>query len=400
VTGSALAVIESPQERAFYIAAAEYYSRNFLAGFTDDGYCSEGLGYWNYGFGYYVMLCEMIYQATDARIDLFDNDKVRRAALFGSNIEIINGVYPAFADCSVRANPSSLLMYYVSRRLGLGLKRWDDIDTRKASGSLYQAMMYAFDNSASCASDAENETKLPGIRSWFANAGVLICRPGLSQAKLGVALKGGHNNEHHNHNDVGSYVVVLGDKLLLADPGGEVYTARTFSQRRYDSRVLNSFGHPVPIVAGKLQKTGRTATAKVLKLEMTEQKDSLTLDIASAYDVPELKKLERTFEYSRTGISRLVVTDEVRFAEPQHFGTALITFEKWKKLSADRFLIGEGEDALIVSIDTNGADFDVKAETIKEDLSARKQPTRLGINLSKPVTQASIRVSIQPTKGN
>jgi len=53
-----------------------------------------------------------------------------------------------------------------------------------------------------------------------------------------------------------------------------------------------------------------------------------------------------------------------------------------------------------VSVDTTGADFDVKAEKIKEDLGARKQPTRLGINLSKPVTQASIRVSIQPTKGN
>jgi len=53
-----------------------------------------------------------------------------------------------------------------------------------------------------------------------------------------------------------------------------------------------------------------------------------------------------------------------------------------------------------VSVDTNGADFDVKAETIEEDLSARKQPMRLGINLGKPVTQASIRVIIQATKGN
>jgi len=32
-----------------FAAAAEKYVENFLAGFTPDGYCSEGLGYWNYG---------------------------------------------------------------------------------------------------------------------------------------------------------------------------------------------------------------------------------------------------------------------------------------------------------------------------------------------------------------
>jgi len=64
VTGAALAVIEPPEQRALFIAAAEHYSKYFLEGFTDDGYCSEGLGYWNYGFGYYIMLSEMIHQAT------------------------------------------------------------------------------------------------------------------------------------------------------------------------------------------------------------------------------------------------------------------------------------------------------------------------------------------------
>lgn len=31
---------------------------------------------------------------------------------------------------------------------------------------------------------------------------------------------------------------------MLADPGSEVYTSRTFSDKRYESNVLNSFGHP------------------------------------------------------------------------------------------------------------------------------------------------------------
>jgi len=229
ITGSALTVIDSPARRALFIAAAEKYSQNFLKGFTDDGYCSEGLGYWNYGYGYYVMLSEMIYQATDAKVDIIDNEQAKAAARFGAKIEIINGVYPAFADCSVRSKPSSRLMYFVSRRFGMALASWEKIDPVGPGGSLYESMMYSFDNSASHTRPAKAASQELPIRFWFDKAGVLLCRPAPnSQTQLAVALKGGHNSEHHNHNDVGSFVVVLGNKALLLDPGSEVYTARTF----------------------------------------------------------------------------------------------------------------------------------------------------------------------------
>jgi len=398
VTGSALAVIDSRESRALFVAAAEDYSKNFLKGFTDDGYCSEGLGYWNYGFGYYIMLSEAIYQATDGKVDLLEDAKVKQAAAFGSKIEIINGVYPAFADCSIRAEPSSRLMYFISRRLGMGLRRWEQIDPVTA-GSLYQSMMYSFPNSASRSLPAKNASRGPGIRSWFDRAGILICRPARSSASsLAVALKGGNNNEHHNHNDVGSFVVVLGDRPLLLDPGGEVYTARTFSSRRYESKVLNSFGHPVPLVAGKLQRTGRQAQGRIVREEFTEDTDTLVLDISSAYDVPELKKLQRTFVYSRHGPGSLTVTDEVALSKPCDFGTALITFDKWQKLSASSLVIRDQDKALRVDIEVTGADFKIHPETIEEDLSGRRLPTRLGINLTKAVSRAVVRLTIRPAE--
>ena len=60
VTIAATAMIDDRHERAFYLAAAEKYIRNFLDGFTADGYCSEGLGYWNYGFGHFLLLAESL----------------------------------------------------------------------------------------------------------------------------------------------------------------------------------------------------------------------------------------------------------------------------------------------------------------------------------------------------
>ncbi|MHC4656873.1 MAG: heparinase II/III family protein [Planctomycetota bacterium] len=399
VTGPALAVIESPRRRALFIAAAEKYSKNFLKGFTADGYCSEGLGYWNYGFGYYIMLSETIYQATKGKVDLLRDPKVKQIATFGSNIEILNGVYPAFADCSVRAQPSSHLMYFVNRRFGLGLRSWEQIDPVSSSGGLYHSMMYSFPNSASRRPPAQTASQGPGIRSWFEEAGVLICRPSSgSSSRLAVALKGGHNSEHHNHNDVGSFIVVLGDKALLLDPGGEVYTARTFSGRRYESNVLNSFGHPVPIVAGKLQRTGSRARGRVVSKTFTDSTDTLVLDISSAYDVPELKKLERKYVYSRLGSGSLKVTDEVAFSQPCDFGTALITFSRWKQTSPSTLIVYDSEEALRVEIKVAGADFEIRPKTIEEDVSARKQPIRLGINLKGTVNGALITLKITPTR--
>jgi hypothetical protein len=342
------------------------------------------------------MLCEAIHQATEGKVDLLQETKAKQASTFGSEIEIINDVYPAFADCSIRAKPSSRLMYYISRRLGMGLRRWEQIDV-VSPGSLYQSMMYSFPNAASMATPARKSSDGPDIRSWFDQAGVLICRPGPnSSSQFAVALKGGHNNEHHNHNDVGSFVVVLDDKPLLIDPGGEVYTERTFSSRRYVSNVLNSFGHPVPRVGGKLQRTGRQAQGRVIRQDFTKETDTLVLDIKSAYDVPELKKLERTFVYSRTGTGSLTVTDEVAFSKPSSFDTALITFDTWKKLSSSSLIVRDENESLRVDIKVTGADFEIRPETIKEDLSVRKDPTRLGIHLTKLVDHAVVTLTIKP----
>ncbi|MHC4867098.1 MAG: heparinase II/III family protein [Planctomycetota bacterium] len=387
VTGSALTMVESRQRRAFFVAAGEKYSENFLAGFTEYGYCSEGLGYWNYGFGRYVMLSEAIHQATNGKLDVLARPKVREAASFGAHIEIINGTYPAFADCRIDARPSSRLMYFP----------WEQADPASGSGSLLESMIYSFANSASRATASDSTSELPSLRTWFSEAGVLICRPGPnSSCRLGVALKGGHNAEHHNHNDVGSFVVVLADKPLLLDPGSEVYTRRTFSNRRYQSNVLNSFGHPVPVVAGKLQRSGSAARGRVVHKSITGDTDSLVLDISSAYDVPEMEKLTRSFVYCRTGAGSLVVTDEAVFTRPSDFGTALITFSTWEKTSPSSLVIYEGQERLRVDIKVDGAGPDIRPETIDEDVRAPKKPTRLGINLTEPVTHTTVTATITP----
>ncbi len=399
VNVAATTAIADRQRRAWFVAAAEKYIENFLDGFTPDGYCSEGLGYWNYGFGHFVLLGENVFRATGGRIDLFERPKVREVAQFGHRLQIAPGVYPAFADCHVGALPDASIEAFVSRRFGFG---WSDAEQRGlllASGpsrDVFAVGLLAFSNSASQRRPALAQKK-PELRNWFADAGILICRAASDPTRsLGAALKGGHNAEHHNHNDVGSFVVALGGQTPLLDPGAEVYTRRTFSGRRYESRVLNSFGHPVPRVAGQLQATGRRAAARVVKTEFTEMADTLVLDLRAAYAVKELQSLERTFVFSREKAGRLTVTDAVRFRAPAAFETALVTFEPWKEVAPGKLVVGKGASAVRVEIDAKGRKFHVQAEEIREDLPRHQVPVRIAIALAEPVTEATVCATITP----
>ncbi len=399
VTGSALAMIDDPETRAFHIAAADKYIQNFLQGFTPDGYCSEGLAYWNYGFGHFVMLAETIHQATGGKIDWLADPRIEQIARFARRMEITQGIYPALADCPPSTRPDTQTMAYLSRRYEWGLKETEDRGLLLAGGpsaSLFSLGLFGFANSACQVPTAEDSPPLPP-RDWFPDAGILICRPS-NPTGMGVALKGGHNGEHHNHNDIGSFLVVLGNQTPLVDPGGEVYTARTFSSKRYDSGVLNSFGHPVPRIAGKLQRTGRSAAAKVLATEFTDNEDTLSLDLTSAYPVRGLKSLTRTFTFRRDGRGQLTIVDHLRAEQPESFETALVTFSPWKQLEPNRLLVGEGTGAVEVTIDTSGKAFEVRAEEIDEDLPGRRIPTRLGIQLQDPTADAKITLTIVPAE--
>jgi len=317
VVAAALAVCPSREERAFFVAAAEKYSQDFLRGFGGDGYCAEGMGYWNYGFGNYVLLCETVHQATRGGVDLYELKGAREAALYPVRIRLNDAVYPAYADCALDSKPDINLMSFLNRRYQLGLADFNVSDFVTTSGGLSSSLAYSCPNSAT-ARPAVAGNPFFELRTWFEH-GILNSRPQPGSAcRMAVSFKGGHNNEPHNHNDLGTFVVVVGKESLILDPGGEVYTARTFSKDRYQSKLLNSYGHPVPVVAGKLQRAGAEARAVIVAKSFTDEADTYAMDLRSAYEVPELQVLQRSFVYDRTGTGSLTVTDTFAFTAAHH----------------------------------------------------------------------------------
>src|SRR6188768_3534939 len=126
VTGAALATLESRHERALFLATAEKYSVNFLKGILDDGYCTEGLSYWNYGYSNYVKLAELAFQATGGTVDLYSRPKVRALSLYPRQLEIFPDIYPTYADGVLGEKPDADLVRFLNRRLGLGVSSWEE----------------------------------------------------------------------------------------------------------------------------------------------------------------------------------------------------------------------------------------------------------------------------------
>ena len=396
ITGAALIAIKSRKERAVFVYIAERYVKNGFAGYMSDGYCDEGVGYYNYGFGHYITLRECLIQATGGKIDLFDNTKIRNVAKFGVNMEIINDVFPAISDCEQNIRPSGYIMYYVNHTLGLGLKKYNQyVHIPSAKTTLTIDVMNAFPNAANQVTTKEIPETSNGIRSYFDVAGVLTVRPEMqSKLNMGATFKGGSNAEHHNHNDLGSYTIVVGKARLMGDPGLIPYTAKTFNSERYTYKTINSYGHPVPLIAGKQQRVGKLAQAKITRTNFTDKEDEMVMDVTSAYDVPELKKFERSFIYNRSNAGFIKVEDNYQFSSPQSVESAVITRAKWKQVSDHSIELSEGKEKMLVDITTSSSGFTLHSEVISEEGGAPY--TRLAIRLKEPLANGRITLTYRP----
>lgn len=133
--------------------------------------------------------------------------------------------------------------------------------------------------------------------SWFPSTQVLVARTAAGSADgLTLAVKGGHNDEHHNHNDVGSVVVAVGGRPVLVDPGRPTYTAQTFGPDRYAHWAMRSTWHNTPTIRGTEQAPGRVFAAR----DVTRADGSLTLDLAPAYPRADIRRWTRTARLDRT----------------------------------------------------------------------------------------------------
>ena len=393
VVGAACAVLPDRADRALFVAAGEHYSTYFVNGLEADGYCEEGPGYWAFGFGHYAMLRSTLLATTGGRLELFDTVKKRQIAAYGFRIQLASHRVPPFEDCrfGVLADPD--VTAYCNQVFGFGVPGGvaHPILAPDHLAALFLPVTPCPPALSLAHSAAAPAASFPGDFSWFKPAGVLVCRPSPGTNHLfSAAIKAGGNGSH-SHNDIGSFVIGVGDQILAGDPGGPfAYNNKVFGPERFTYKILNSFGHPVPVVAGQLQSDATRLHPRVTRTHFGAGGEDISIDLKSAYPVPELKSLVRTLHFSRSGPGAVVIEDQVKFSQPMAFSEGLPTLGSVKRLDARTLELSLGGQSVAVTVETPDG-FALTSERV-EELGAPAF-TRLGFDLLQPVREATIKLS-------
>ncbi len=290
----------------------------YLAGFGDDGACLEGIGYWTYGFGYYVYFADLLRARTGGRLDLLDGPKEQAIAGFQQKAYLCGSRTVNFSDAEPHERAMPGLAAYLSRRYpGLPspppsvLARFGDDPCARFAPALRNLLWRA-----------PAERGAPAPESWpsgswlLPDAGWLVSRHRSAGGSFGFAAKGGHNTEPHNHLDLGHFLLVEeGEPDFAADLGSGEYTAAYFGPERYGYACTGAHGHSLPSPLGLSQLPGRERFARILEAEAGAAEDRLRLELAAAYALPPGASLTRRLRWRKQELPELELTDELRLPE-------------------------------------------------------------------------------------
>ncbi|TXK74565.1 heparinase II/III family protein [Paenibacillus sp. N3.4] len=315
--GMAALLLEEDRERlAGMIDRVVRAMGSFLEGYEADGCCAEGVGYWSYGFGYYTYFAEMLFAFTDGELSLLQSDKIRRIAAFPAGVSVEAPKYVNFSDCSENYTPSTGLLSRLHLRTGQPVPVMTEVP------SLHADHCYRFPQTVRNLLWTDPELLFGKVATgtfYYPDTAWVVDKQLLSGSLFAFAAKGGHNDEPHNHNDLGHFLLHVAGENLLADLGAGVYTREYFGEGRYQYLHNASEGHSVPLINGMQQSAGRSFTAEVLRYEHQDNKLMFSLDLAGAYPQEAgLRSLIRSFTWScdeSRGEAELVLTDAFAFTE-------------------------------------------------------------------------------------
>jgi hypothetical protein len=266
----------------------------FLESFTEDGACVEGLSYWNYGVSYFVIFADILFHRTGGRIDLLKDPRFEKIAKFQQKCYLPGGASVYFSDAENSGFRLGLTSFLCRRIPGV------------VTPPLGRAMKMEADNSGHFNHALRDFSQALRDLLWTENrapapfkADPLVILPDAqwliaSSGETAFAAKGGHNDEPHNHNDVGSFIYYKKGKMVICDLGSGQYTKNYFNENRYTVFCNQSFSHSVPVINGEGQKPGKEFGAKDCRIGPGAE---MALDMAGAYGMEELRALRRHFVF-------------------------------------------------------------------------------------------------------
>lgn len=335
-----------------------------------DGWCDEGPSYWGRAGGSLFSALDMLYQASNGQINIFDQEIIRNLGKYIYNAYIADDYYVNFADAAAKNSHSPEMIF-----------KWGEyINDQKMMGFasfLAKRKGYTPDKKLQDYPAWEPLQK----SFWFSENQIA---GGHDNDKSGKGFyfvaKGGHNEESHNHNDIGSCIVHFNNKPILIDAGKLYYTKYSFGDLRYTYWPTRSDYHNVPNINGFEQHVGKEYAARNTKFTSDDRHLQFSLDISGAY--PKESSVENwTRTYTLMRGKDLRIRDNYKLSEVK--GVSWLNFLTCCKASILKpglVQLNDGEVTVEVTYDPRALmvvidEFDTNDPTV--EISWGKKLTRL-----------------------
>jgi hypothetical protein len=270
----------------------------FLADYPADGGCDEGPDYWGRAGASLFDCLELLFSASAGSLTAYSDPLIRNIGQYIYRVHIAGIYYVNFADASAVVQPDAMLVrqfgtriedetmvsfgVWLAKRAGMLDPGYDPLKADRSSSPTRELpALFGLKGLSG------EEAKAPLLRDiWLPGIEVMAARDQESSTDgLYLAVKGGHNAESHNHNDVGHFVVYRDGKPLIIDAGVETYTRKTFSPQRYEIWTMQSAYHSLPTIDGIQQAPGRGFRSRNVRIRTVDEQAEFSLDIAGAYPV-------------------------------------------------------------------------------------------------------------------
>lgn len=359
-------ILENGERQDEIIRRVEKSLEYYLSGFSNDGVSLEGIGYWTYGLGYYI------YYKSLKNEDIEDNhiEKILAICNFLQAVQISEEVFVPFSDVPTNMSlPSGLISYlYQKYKINLPIVsqitsfdfdhcyRWAHI-----SRNLWWTSDEIFNNNLKDGINLFNESQ------WFT----------LRDKDVFFAIKGGSNNEPHNHNDLGSFVLAVDGDIILTDLGAGPYTAGYFGKERYTYDNTRSYYHSVPLINGFEQsKTNENCN---FGLEDCDKDNiNLIIDITNAYSKARIESYKRKVKYSYEN-RELIINDTVNSLYKLTVNEGLISYIKPSVIEEGLILWNIKDNEIRLKFDSNNLELKIEEKMVKNHYGNECIVYRIGL---------------------
>lgn len=258
---------------------------NFINCYKPDGGCEEGPTYWNAAAACLFDALELLEYISGGMINIYSEPLIKAMGEYIARMNIKDVYFVNFADSHARASQDGNMLCRFGEKCGSEILRsFSYTMLAYEDAPLDVAVPY---RTVRCYTsptvDVSGKKLTAATDTYFPDLKVMLLRDSENPTEgMFLAMKGGHNDESHNHNDVGSFVVYKNGRPVLIDAGVGEYTKQTFSPDRYKIWSMQSLYHNLPSFDGIGQHNGSVYRSKNEVYD--KDKRSLSLDLSEAYN--------------------------------------------------------------------------------------------------------------------